>query len=253
METTFNDNSQDYSAVRPGYPEELYNNLSKYINLDGNLLLLEIGAGHGIATKEMSLLWNSKIIAIEPGKLLFDLSITNLHSFSNVSFINSTFEDYETDKKFDCIYAATSFHWISPTIKFKKSYDLLKKGGILFLFWNYYTIKNKSVFEGIQKIYKKYHPQGGADDIRTRTRNRIKERKQEIQNCDLFTYLDHFEINKSLILSSDQYIQLLKTFPNNNLPKETVINFYNKIKEYIMNQNNIIELNIIVCSEITQK
>lgn len=254
METTFNENAQDYSAVRPGYPNELYLNVSKFISLDKNSSLLEIGAGHGIATKEISLLWNSSIIAIEPGKTLFDLANTKFDSSSKVSFINSTYEDYETDEKFDCIYAATAFHWISQSVKFKKSFDLLKKDGILFLFWNYYTIKDNIVFEDIQNIYKNYHPQGtGNKDVRILTRNKIEQRKQEVENCNLFNHLDHFEINKPLKLNSDQYIKLLKTFPNNNLLKEEIKGFYSKIKEYIIKQDNIIELNIIVCSEISKK
>ncbi|MDC7224080.1 MAG: hypothetical protein PQJ60_10090, partial [Spirochaetales bacterium] len=67
MEITFNQKHREYKEVRPGYPDEIYENAARYGDFHENSRFLEIGAGHGNATEEVRSQWNPRITALEPG------------------------------------------------------------------------------------------------------------------------------------------------------------------------------------------
>jgi len=254
MGNTFDENFNEYVTARPSYPDSIFQNFMKYCKLSEKSHCLEIGAGHGIATEIISLLWKANIIAIEPGESLFNYAQSTLSESSNVSFFHTTFEEFVTTDKFDCIYAATAFHWLNPDVKFKKSHELLKANGILFLFWNYFDLKDPKVGEDIQQIYKEYHPQEYQKiDPKKSIRAKIENRKREIEDCGLFNLINHFETINPAKFSAEQYIKLLKTFPNNSYPDSEIEPFFKAIEKYIWDNGNLIELDIIVCSEIAQK
>jgi protein-L-isoaspartate O-methyltransferase len=254
METTFNEKSSEYSEVRPGYPNEIYERVRSFKRFDRSSELLEIGSGHGVATREVHSHWNSNITAIEPGESLFKLSKENFKDFNKIEFINTKYEKFQRDKKYDGIYAATAFHWIDPKYKYLITNDLLKEDGIFFAFWNYFSIKDEVVFYHIQDIYENFHPLGAGDkDVRILMRNKINNRKNEIKSNKYFKLIDHFEINNPIEYTAKQYIKLLKTFPNNNLQLDLISPFYNEIEKYIYSIKNSIELDIIVSLDIACK
>lgn len=254
MENTFEKNFNDYISVRPSYPKSLFRNFSQYCQLSEKSDCLEIGAGHGIATEIINSLWKPQIIALEPGESLYKYAKARLNKFHNIQFIQTTFEEYIPQKNLDCIYAATSFHWINPTVKFQKSWELLKSHGILFLFWNYFDLKDPDIRNEIQEIYEKYHPKEyKAIDQRKSIQNKINSRKEEIDNSGYFTHLNHFEIRNPIRFSANQYVKLLKTFPNNSYPELKIRPFFEAVRRYIKDNGNSIEVEIRVCSEIARK
>ena len=254
MGNTFDKNFIDYINVRPGYPKSVFQNFSKYCQLTESSHCLEIGAGPGIATRIISSLWKPQITAIEPGEALFNFAQKKLNKFRNIEFIHTTFEEYLSQLRFECIYAATAFHWIEPALKFSKSCELLEDKGILFLFWNYFDFKDDNVGCHIQEIYKKYHPQEYKEtEPKVLIRKKIENRKSEIEESCYFNHLNHFEVINPVQFTAEQYIKLLKTFPNNSYPEILIKPFYNAIEEYIKRNGNIIELHILVCSEIAGK
>ncbi|MDC7220078.1 MAG: class I SAM-dependent methyltransferase [Spirochaetales bacterium] len=254
MEKTFEKNSRSYSRVRPGYPAELYERIARFKKFDSSSRLLEIGAGHGVATGEVYTRWNSKILAIEPGQSLCEMGEKQFSEKGDVEFQCVPFEDFHSDIRFDGIYAATAFHWLDEEIKFRKSSELLKEKGLLFLFWNYYTISDDKVFEDIQQIYRDFHPKGaGKGDPRVFTREKINKRRDEMIQSEYFEQLDHWEYSYDLNYSADRYIQLLKTYPINNHPPEIMTPFYEKFHDYISERGDKLTITILVCSDIGEK
>ena len=158
LRTTFDTSADVYHKIRPKYPVDLFSMLVKATKLRDDARLLEIGPGTGIATKPLAKR-GYKITAIELGSNLFEVAQKQLAEFSNVKLIHGDFETIELpDSSFDLVYAATTFHWLTPEAQFGKTHKLLKKGGHLAI------IETKHVsdeagdkfFEATQPIYKKY-------------------------------------------------------------------------------------------------
>lgn len=61
-----------------------------------------------------------------------------------MSFVQSTFEEWQGEGRFDVIYAAQSFHWVAEELRYKKTHELLRDQGTLALFWN--SIKDDTDF-----------------------------------------------------------------------------------------------------------
>lgn len=253
IEETFNNNHMDYAEVRPGYPKEMYKIISQYKEFNSKSQLLDIGAGHGVATDEVYSLWSPQITAIEPGAELYNIGAQRFKGYSSIEFIHTTFEEFNTDKQFDGIYAATAFHWLDAKTKFERVERLLQRDGLFFPFWNYYAIKNSEDFLNIQEIYKEFHPNGsGSRDVRDLMREKITKRRLEIESSCL-KLVEHRELEYTLTYSAERYIKLLKTFPNNSFDKSIISPFYSEMEKFILSKGDKLELNIIVVIDIAKR
>jgi SAM-dependent methyltransferase len=247
----FDSHSQIYDSVRPGYPQEIYEIISNHIKLGTNSNILEIGAGNGIASREIYKKWESKMTLIEPGENLCELLYDRFLNNKNITVKNTTFEKYQTECKFDAIFSATAFHWLDLSIKYIKSYDLLNNNGLLVLFWNNYGIENSEMENEIQKIYTKYGK--GIKDGKSSYEKQIKKiesRKIEIEKSNLFNIIEHKIIKNIKEYTMDNYIKLLKTFSDHS---EIEDGFFEEIKETIKKHGNKIEVRILVNLEIASK
>ena len=93
-----------------------------------------------------------------------------------------------------------------------------------------------------RKYIKKYHPQEYKEtEPKVLIRKKIENRKSEIEESGYFNHLNHFEVINPVQFTAEQYIKLLKTFPNNSYPEILIKPFYNAIEEYIKRNGNIIE------------
>lgn len=216
--------------------------------------MLEIGAAHGIATEEVSRLWGSSIEALEPGTNLCNLAKSSLAGHKNISFQNITFEDFKTDKRYDGIFSATAFHWPLKELKFQKCFNLLKENGLLFVFWNNYSLKDSNVNGKVQNIYKQFHPgEPLQKSITLIQREKIEERKREIEESKLFKLVCHYEISRSLSFSTEKYIGLLKSFSTNNFAQNEIQPFYKNMYNLLESLGGMIEVMIVVNLEIAVK
>jgi SAM-dependent methyltransferase len=247
----FDVNSEIYDGVRPGYPQEIYNLISKFKKFDSNSMILEIGAGNGIASQEIYNNWQSKMVLIEPGENLCKLLHNRFKNNKDIKVENIFFEVYENENLFDAIISATAFHWLDLSIKYKKSYDLLKNDGLLILYWNNYGIKGNEIGEEIQKVYSKYG--SGTNNGKSayeRQMEKIECRKNEIEESNVFNIIEHKIIKNVLEYTSEKYINLLKTFPDHlNMEK----GFFTKIKDIIKSNGNKIDIRITINLEIAKK
>jgi len=247
----FDNNFQIYDSVRPGYPQEVYEIISKYKKLETKSNILEIGAGNGIASQEMNNKWQSKMVLIEPGENLCELLYNKFKINKNIKIENTTFEKYQNQIIFDAIISATAFHWLDSSIKYKKSYDMLKDDGLLILFWNNFGIENEEMENAIQKVYTKYGK--GTEDGKStyeRQMERIESRKTEIEESDLFEIIDHKIIKSTKEYKVENYIKLLKTFSDHLEMEE---GFFEEIGDIIKQNGNNIKVRIVVNLEIAKK
>jgi len=244
----FNSYFLTYDKIRPGYPTEIYKTIEKYKNFDENSLILEIGAGSGIASKEIYDMWHSKLTLIEPGANFCEILIEQFKNIDDVKIENTTFEKYENKTLFDAIFSATAFHWLDLSVKYKRAFKMLKEDGLLILYWNYYGIENIEMENCIQKIYVKYGM--GLNDGKNgyeRQMETINDRRREIEESGYFKILDHKIIKRIIEYSASDNTKLLKTFPNHSKLED---NFFIEIENIIRENGNKINGRVLTNIEI---
>ncbi|MFD9574559.1 class I SAM-dependent methyltransferase [Streptomyces sp. NPDC059982] len=125
----FNDVPELYDRVRPGYPDALFADLATITGLDARSSVLEVGCGTGQATHSLAML-ECPVTAIEPGAEMAALARQRLAPLRNVEVERSTFEEWgDRGRRFDVLVAASSWHWVDPSIGWKRAHDVLLPGG----------------------------------------------------------------------------------------------------------------------------
>lgn len=166
----FNQAAEYYDKYRPGYPQEIIDSLISATGITKVSDLLEIGCGSGKATGQ--LIGNDfNILGIDPGEDLVRIGNERFKN-ENVKFIKGRFEEYNfEEKKFDVVYAAQSFHWVSQPIGYQKCAAVLKENGYFALFWNMYVLNDNDADKELLEISKRY---GGIADFVTETECEIR-------------------------------------------------------------------------------
>ncbi len=125
-----------YDRVRPTYPDALFADLVAITGLRETSSVLEVGSGTGKATRSLAALGCS-VTAVEPGEGMVELARQRLASLRNVEIETSTFEDWDDrGRHFDVLVAASSWHWVDPSIGWRRAHDVLRPGGWMALLGN---------------------------------------------------------------------------------------------------------------------
>lgn len=149
-----------YDAVRPAYPEALYDDLLSLTATAPSGRVLEVGAGTGQATAQLASR-GLTVVALEPGERLAERARSRVARLENVSVITTTFEDWPSEPAaFDLVLSATAFHWVDSHIGYAKAAECLKPGGWIGLFWNRHVsgpAKARFMIE-VQEAYQRWAP-----------------------------------------------------------------------------------------------
>jgi len=133
----FGNDVASYDAGRPGYPEHVYELLRTRCGLRAGRRVLEIGPGTGQATGRL-LDGGGQVTAVELSGDMADL-LRLKFQHGELKIAVGVFEDVELDPgSFDLVVAATAFHWVPTAAGLQRCADLLKSGGWLALWWNFY-------------------------------------------------------------------------------------------------------------------
>ena len=236
LRTTFNSQAQLYHAIRPRYPETLFDTLIKVTTLPKNAHLLEIGPGTGQATDSLARR-GYQITAVELGADLAEVAREALKNYGNVGVVTGAFEDVDfSPGSFDLVYAATAFHWISPETRFTKPYRLLKQNGYLAV------IETKHVsdeagdpfFFASQPLYETYQINDLDKDFRL---PRTADLNAEAIDENLFTGIFYGIFPLVIRYTSAEYARLLSTYsPTISMPPEKRAGFLRDIAQLIDSQ-----------------
>ncbi|WP_030938259.1 class I SAM-dependent methyltransferase [Streptomyces sp. NRRL S-646] len=125
----FNEVAELYDRVRPGYPDELFADLVAITGMDERSSVLEVGCGSGQATRSLAALGCS-VTAVEAGADMAALARRRVASFRNVEVETSKFEEWDDHgRRFDALVAASSWHWVAPSIGWQRAHDVVSPGG----------------------------------------------------------------------------------------------------------------------------
>lgn len=149
MDYDFNSISETEISKKIEFNQKLHlSNIQKYIK-EGQKLL-EIGSGGGFAIKALQNC-NLKVTGVETSTIAKEFAKEVL----GVNVINSSFEDFQTEEKYDIIMLNHVLeHFLDPRAAMDKLSKLLKKDGIL-----YVRVPDHDSFD--RRVYNKNWPAYG--------------------------------------------------------------------------------------------
>lgn len=187
-------------------------------------------------------------LAIELGENLADYTQKKFKTYDDFYLVKGDFESYDFGfYKFDLIFSASTIQWILEQIAFSKTYELLKKNGMLAMMMlrGDYKTPNEALYYEIQKVYAKhFHPETPYTQ------------KINYGNVVQYGFADfqRDEFRSKREFSAQDYVEYLGTHCDHIVLKEPDRSiFYQKIKEAILHYGDRIVLNDMVILYFARK
>jgi SAM-dependent methyltransferase len=154
--TTFDGVARTYDQARPGYPEQLYEDLVALSGIPRTGRIFEVGCGQAtlpLARRGYAML------CVELGADLAALARENCRPYPRVEIRHTSFEDWPLEERaFDLLLSAQAWHWIPPEVGYTKAAAALKDTGALALAWNHSPRPDTPLFRAIQQVYRQRAP-----------------------------------------------------------------------------------------------
>jgi SAM-dependent methyltransferase len=156
----FNEVPGLYDRLRPTYPAELFTDLVAITGVNEHSSVLEVGCGTGQATGALARLSGS-VTAVEPGVELSALARQRLAGVDNVSIETLSFEEWGDDgRRFELLVAASSWHWVDPSVGWRRAHDVLQPEGWMALLGNVVVRRpgESEVFAETADLHEQFSP-----------------------------------------------------------------------------------------------
>ena len=215
LRTTFDEAASLYDEVRPGYPEDLFDDIVSLSGIPEGGRILEIGCGTGQATVPFARR-GYRILCVELGENMAAVARRNLEVYPNAEVRTGAFEAFSLgDAAFDLAISATAFHWLDPAAAYPMVARTLGDGGSLALFWNVHVHSDASegFFEATQEIYARE-----ARDIWDHKyegpprQEEVPDRTEEIEGSGVFGAVARRNYRWDETYDAEGYIRVLSTY-----------------------------------------
>ena len=231
---TFEEVADLYNETRPGYIDELIEDVIRLSALEPDAHLLEIGCGPGNAT----ILFAQRgyhLLGIELGERLTQYARKRCQAFSNTKIVCSAFEDYEIQpRSFDMAFSADAFHWIPPEIGYSKLINSLKETGSIALFWHIALDPQTDWSKAVDEIFQRLAPQ--FDNPQR------SDTFDWLENVIQGNFRQHCGIDDVMVksypwsetVSADTFVKLLRTYSGHrDMSEELRRQLYTEIRNVI--------------------
>lgn len=132
----FGHDPANYDSSRPTYPDAVWQALRERAGLAPGIDILEIGAGTGLATRQLLAHRPARLTVVEPDPRLAAY-LRERHP--GLDIVEEPFETAALqEQSFDLAACATAFHWLEPVPALERLALLLRSGGRVALWWNVY-------------------------------------------------------------------------------------------------------------------
>ena len=238
LRTTFDEAASLYDEVRPGYPEDLFDDVVSLSGIPPGGRILEIGCGTGQATVPFARR-GYRILCVELGENMAAVARRNLEGNPRTEVRTGAFEDVPLQEgAFDLAISATAFHWLDPAVAYPKVARALRDGGSLALFWNVHVHSDASegFFDAAQRIYEREAPEiVGPEDYKGLPRpEEVPDRTAEIEDSGLFGDVMRRAYRWDETYDSRDYLRVLNTYSGHrSLGDDTQRRLFRGIAELI--------------------
>ncbi len=226
---------EKFDRWRLRYTPELFRFLVSRCSLGKGARCLEIGPGTGQAT-DFALDAGCDYTAIELGGHLAAFMRAKYENRPNFKLIEGDFERHPFERgSFDFVYSAAAIQWIEPRIAFAKSFDILKPGGYLAMFFLHsdYQTPNPALYADIQKVY----------DEHFRTDAPYRQRFPYLDAMKYgFETEERFSFPSTRRYTADEYIEYIGTHSDHIMLREECKDaFFGGVRDAILRHGNKIE------------
>jgi SAM-dependent methyltransferase len=158
----FDTGAEEYDAARPSYPASLVDAAIRRGGLEPDARVLEIGCGTGKLT-ELLVDRGLSVEAVDPGENM--IAVAGRRTGGRATYSVGRFEDVELEGAFDAVFSATAFHWIEPSVSWKKVAALLRPDGLLALlqYLDVPDARSEREHEGFMELLRTYAPDVAAE------------------------------------------------------------------------------------------
>ena len=231
--TAFGANPAVYDAARPGYPAAIYGVLERRCGLGPGARVFEIGAGTGIATRELLRRGPRELVVVEPDARLARYLARRLGPRRGAVTIRvEPFESVDLPREsFDLGVCATAFHWLEEGPALRKVARLLRPGGWWAAFWNVYgDPEHPSEFHrAIDPAYRAFVHPSQRTSKRPGSLDRAA-RERAIERTGGFARLSSMVVRWSLTLDASRLTSLYSTYgPIATLPARSRRQFLKEV------------------------
>ena len=141
---------------RPGYDHLLLNSIAKVIGIGDytKAKIVDVGAGTGKLTEELSKIGFKNITSVEPNDSMREEGI-NYTKACNIKWISGSGESTNVESNFaDWVLMGSSFHWTNTNKSLPEFSRILKEKGFFTAVWNPRDIESSELHKRIEsKIY----------------------------------------------------------------------------------------------------
>jgi SAM-dependent methyltransferase len=209
---TFEEVAELYDKARPGYPEELVEDVVALSGIPADGRILEIGCGPGNATIPFAKR-GYRIVGIELGERLAALAVENCRAYPGVEIQNVRFEDWVLEEKaFGLAISADAFHWIPPQVGYPKVARALKDSGSVAFFWNVPVDPRTDWSRAIEEVYRERAPQVENPDTLFTFEWLVEIIKDNFEASGWFGEVTVKQYLGSETYTTEDYLKLLKTY-----------------------------------------
>jgi len=244
----FNSIPEQFDKYRPRYTPELFADFIAYARITPESTVLELGPGTGQATDPI-LDTGCAYHGIEIGENLAAKMMEKYGERENFHIVVDDFITHDFgEQRFDVIYSAATIQWIPEDIAFRKTFDLLKPGGVLAMLsvQGDYRTPNPDLFEKIQEVYRAHF----------RPAIEYPHRNFKYENAVQYGYLDYEERRYSLtrVLDADDYVNYVGTHSDHIvIPEPHRTPFFEGLRKTVRENGNRVEYNDICVLRLVRK
>jgi SAM-dependent methyltransferase len=221
LRSTFESVAILYDEARPGYPEQLFDDLASLSGTGPGSRVLEIGCGTGQATLPLARR-GYRLLCVELGATLAAIARSKLTGYPEARVLASSFEDWVVEEgAFDLVVSATAFHWVDPAVRYRKSALALRQGGSLALIWNTHYPEGSS--EGFPKALDDLHRRETphlADERRPPRLDRADDKAGEVESSGFFERPELRVYRFGVSHDAESYLRLFGTFSSHRALEE---------------------------------
>ena len=212
LRAIFDEDAGLYDRMRPGYPDELFDDLAVLAGLRHGSRVLELGCGTGQATVPLARR-GYELTAVELGPRLAEVARRKLAAFPSVRVVNADFEQWALPTEpFDLVVAATSFHWLDPWVRLAKAAEALRAGGVLAVISTHHVAGGDAqFFATVQGCYERWMP-GTPVGLELPAADAVPPGTQELERYERFEDVGSRRYEQEHTYATSEYLDLIQTY-----------------------------------------
>lgn len=195
---SFGSVAAEYDAVRPTYPDALFDDLAALAPRH----VLDVGCGTGRAARPL-IARGLNVVGVE-----IDAQMAGVARAHGVPVEVAPFETWDAaGRRFELIVSGQAWHWIDPSIGLPKTAELLQPGGTLALFWNVAEV-TPEVQQTLDRVYREH-----ALDLMTKNAGRSADPgyAPELRSTDLFARVEIRRYPWQCTYTSEEWVRMVQT------------------------------------------